>query len=297
VKDIKQNFIKKPFGIILPLLLILLAVSIFFWKVLVYGQVPIPGDFIVGTYYPWLDYKWGFETGVPVKNPITSDVVSFTFPMQMLTVDMWKSGQIPLWNPYIFAGTPLLANFQSAALSPTNIVYFFLDKVNGWTAQIILQHILAAFFTFLLLRRWRISRLGALLGALVFAFSGFNIIWSEWNGHVLAAAFIPLGILLADKFLTEGSPVSGISISITLALLFFSGYPQLALYFLIAIFLLWLFYFGFSKTMFFRTAVLMCVVLLGIGLSAPQTVPGKELLKNSQRITETISFDYIGKRL
>jgi hypothetical protein len=292
VKDEKQNFIKKLFGIILPPLLILLATSVFFWKVFLYGQVPIPGDFMVGTYYPWLDYKWGFEVGVPVKNAITSDVVSIIYPMQTLAINMWKSGQIPLWNPYIFCGTPLLANFQSAIFSPTNVVYFFLDRVDGWTTQIILQHILAALFTFLLLRRWRVSRLGAFLGALVFAFSGFNVIWSEWNGHTLAAAFIPLGILLADKFLSDGSLGGGIFIPVVLAFLFFSGYPQIALYFLIALFLLWIFYFKLNKVMIFRTFLMLLFFVIGIGLSAPQTLPGAELLRNSQRTAETISFDY-----
>lgn len=277
---------------LLPFSLILLFTSVFFWRVFIHKEVPIPGDFIVGTYYPWLDYKWGFNVGVPVKNPITSDVVSIIYPMQSLAISMWKSGQIPLWNPYIFAGTPLLANFQSAVFSPTNIVYIFLDKINGWTVQIILQHVLAASFTFLLLRRWRVSKLGALFGGIIFAFSGFNVIWSEWNGHTLTAAFIPLGIMLTDKLLVDGSIGSGVLIPIVLAMLLFSGYPQVALYFLIALLLLWMFYIKWNKVMLFRSFLLGLFILLGIGLSAPQTLPGAELLKYSQRTVETISFDY-----
>ena len=45
-----------------PLFVIILAVSAFFWKVIFRGMVPLPADFVVGVYYPWLDYKWGYVT-------------------------------------------------------------------------------------------------------------------------------------------------------------------------------------------------------------------------------------------
>lgn len=224
----------------LPILLIVGIVVTFFWKVVFKNQVPIPGDFVVGVYYPWLDYKWGFPTGVPVKNPITTDVVSFTYPMQTYAVDLMKKGQWPLWNPYILAGTPLLANFQSAPFSPTNFLYFLTDKLSAWSIQIVLQHILAAVFTYLLLRYWKVSRKGAVLGGVIFAFSGFNLIWSQWNGHALAAAFIPLLLLFESRFFDKKSIFSGIGISVILALQILSGYPQVVLYILVAMGLLWI---------------------------------------------------------
>ena len=38
-------------------------------------------------------------------------------PWKNLTIETFKMGQWPLWNPYAFSGTPHLANFQSAVLS------------------------------------------------------------------------------------------------------------------------------------------------------------------------------------
>lgn len=171
-----------------PLLASVFVVLVFFYPVWLKKLVPLPADFIVGVYYPWLDYKWGFSTGVPVKNPITTDVVSFIYPVQMLAIDLLKAGQFPLWNPYIFTGSPLLANFQSAPFSPTNFLYFLFDSLTAWSIQIMAQHFLAIVFTFLLLRYWNVSKLGALFGGLVFGFSGFNLIWSQWNGHTLTAS-------------------------------------------------------------------------------------------------------------
>src|SRR3990167_5634407 len=153
---LKKKFLKL-FNVLWPVFVIFFVCAAFFWKVWIKGMVPIPGDFVVGVYYPWLDYKWGYAVGVPVKNPMTTDVVSFTYPMQTLAIDILKEGNAPLWNPYILGGSPLLANFQSAPFSPTNFLYFLTDKLSAWSIQIFLQHFLAALFTFLLLCHWKVS--------------------------------------------------------------------------------------------------------------------------------------------
>lgn len=282
------RFFKKS----LPILLIVGIVLTFFWKVVFKNQVPIPGDFVVGVYYPWLDYKWGFPTGVPVKNPITTDVVSFTYPMQIYAVDLLKKGQWPLWNPYILAGTPLLANFQSAPFSPTNFLYFLTDKLTAWSIQIVLQHVLAAVFTYFFLRYWEVSRRGAVLGGIIFAFSGFNLIWSQWNGHTLAASFIPLLLLFESKFFDKKSIFSGIGISVVLAFQILSGYPQVVLYSLVAMGLLWVIKIRSVKNIFRSTLLLGLFLVLGLGLSAFQILPGKELLSISQRAVERHPFEW-----
>ena len=282
----------KFFKVLLPVLLLAALSCSFFWKVFIKKQVPLPADFVVGVYYPWLDYKWGFAAGVPVKNPITTDVVSFTFPMQMLAVDLIKSGQPPLWNPYILAGTPLLANFQSAPYSPTNLVYFMFERLTAWSIQIILQHILAAVFTFLLLRHFKVGKLGSALGGIAFAFSGYNLIWSQWNGHTLAGAFVPLILLFEDLWLKKGKLVWGLGVSLTLFMQIVSGYPQVVIYTGLAMFLLWLVGLCKEKVYVIRSVVLGAFLVLGLGFSAFQILPGAELLKLSQRAVEPHPFEW-----
>lgn len=255
------------------------------------GHIPIPGDFIVGVYYPWLDYKWGFPVGVPVKNPITTDVVSLIYPMQMFAIDLIKSADVPLWNPFILFGTPLLANFQSAPFSPTNFIYLFFDKLTSWTLQILLQHILAGVFTYLLLRHWKVSKIGAFLGGIIFAFSGFNVIWSQWNGHVLTSAFIPLILLFEDRWLERGHIRDGILISVFLGLQILSGYPPVVLYTIVAMGLLWLVKI-LSRVLlgsaWHKTFFLALFLILGIALAGFQVLPGYELASLSQRDFEPI---------
>lgn len=288
LKEKLSGFFKKYY----PILAITLLVVVFFWKFFLKGLIPIPADFIVGTYYPWLDYKWGYEVGVPVKNPITSDVVSFFYPMQITSIEALKSGKLPFWNPYILAGTPLLANFQSAPFSPTNLLYFVFDNISAWSFQIIIQHFLAGLFTYFLLRHWKISKIASLFGGIIFAFSGFNIIWSQWNGHALTAAFFPLLILFTDRWLLKGKVLDGILISVSFALLLLSGYPQLALYLFLTLFLLWAVRAFEIKGLILKTAFLTLFLIIGVGLAAPQILPGAELLSLSQRTIEDNPFDW-----
>ncbi|MBI3397006.1 YfhO family protein [Candidatus Woesebacteria bacterium] len=275
-----------------PFLFIVLIISGFFWRVFLFREVPIPGDFITGVYYPWLDYKWGYAVGVPVKNPIESDVVSLIFPDQSIAVKTLLSGVAPLWNSYKLNGVPLMANFQSAAFSPSNVVFFFLDSVKGWTVQIILQHILAAVFTFVLLRYWKVSIRGSLLGGTVYSLSGFNMIFSQWNGHVLSAAFVPLIILFTEKSLNKVKVIDGVLLSISLALQILSGYPLITFYTVPVILLLWIFRFRFEKSYLFKSFCLGVFLLLGLGIAAVQLLPSFELWGLSQRGSEPLTLEW-----
>ncbi len=288
--------LKKKFGIFFkktwPFWVILLIVCTFFWKVFLLKQVPLPADFVVGVYYPWLDYKWGYSVGVPVKNPITTDVVSFTYPMQTLAVDFLKKREWPFWNPYILTGAPLLANFQSAPFSPTNFVYFLFDKLTAWSFQIVLQHVLAALFTFILLTSWGIKKFPAVVGGVIFAFSGFNLIWSQWNGHTLSSAFIPLLLYFEDKWIKHGRWKYGVGAAIVLSLQILSGYPQTVFYTVFAMGLLWLFRLRITKEYLLKSLFFAVFLILGLGVAAFQILPGFELLKLSQRAIEPLESSW-----
>ncbi|MBX4205568.1 YfhO family protein [Candidatus Microgenomates bacterium] len=290
MKGLKKNF--SHFFRFLPFIFLIIIVLSFFWKFFFKGLIPIPGDFIVGVYFPWLDYKWGYPAGVPVKNPITTDVVSFTYPMQTLAMNLLKNGQLPLWNPYILAGSPLLANFQSAPFAPTSFVYFLFDNITSWSFQIILQHILAAIFTYLLLRYWKVSKWGSVLGGIVFAFSGYNLIFSQWNGHTLAASFIPLVLLFEDRLLKKGKFWDGAGLAISLALQIFSGYTQSSLYTVFAMFLLWIIRIIGEKKIVIKTLFLGLFCLIALGLSAIQIAPSYEEIVNSQREFEPHPYQW-----
>jgi len=145
----------------------------------------------VGVYYPRLSQKWGYEVGVPVKNAAISDVFSQLYPWRKIAVDQIKSGTFPLWNPYSFSGTPLLANWQSAPFYPLNILLVILGNTWGWGLLISFQMLIASLGMYLFLRSLKLEKLSSFFGSVVFGYSGFMLIFLTYGTLGQAGAWIP----------------------------------------------------------------------------------------------------------
>jgi len=185
---------------VLPIIFIFAIVFVFFWQFLLKGLLPIPSDTIVGLYYPFRDaYFKTNPNGLPYKNFLITDPVRQLYPWKQIVIEAEKKGNLPTWNPYNFAGTPLLANFQSAAFSPFNILFFILPFEISWSMLILLQPLLVGIFLYLYLNNLKLRKEASLLGAIVFSFSGFSIAWMEWGTIIHTALWLPLVLLSIDK--------------------------------------------------------------------------------------------------
>lgn len=183
---------------ILSLFAIALSTLALFYP-LFQGKIPFPADALLGLYHPWRDVVWdGFVTGVPYRNFLTTDPVRQTYPWRELAIELWKSGEVPLWNPYSFTGTPLLANVQSAVFYPLNALFFVGSFPAMWGVLILLTPLLASSF-FYLWMRGHVSVLPALFGAVAFALSGFMMGWMTWGTIGHAGLWLPLMLLALDK--------------------------------------------------------------------------------------------------
>lgn len=184
----------------IPFLFIAAVVLIFSYQFTAYGLLPIPSDTIIGLYHPFRDlYAKDYPRGIPFKNSLITDPVREQYPWRKLVVDAFKKFDLPLWNPYSLAGVPLLANFQSAAFYPLNILFFALPLSMAWSFLIVLQPLLAGIFLYLYLTNLKLSRESSILGAITFSFSGFFTAWLEWGTILHTALWLPLILLSIDK--------------------------------------------------------------------------------------------------
>ncbi|HEV2339161.1 MAG TPA: YfhO family protein [Patescibacteria group bacterium] len=189
---------------IFPVLFIFLIILIFFRQFLLSGFLPIPSDDLIGLYHPFRDlYAKTNPNGIPYKNYLITDPIRQQYPWRFIVIAMEKLGQLPLWNPYSFAGYPLLANFQSAPFYPLNIFFFLLPFHFAWSLLIILQPFLGAIFLFFYLQSLRLDWRAGVLGALAFCFSGFFVAWLEWNTVLQVVIWLPLILLAKDKLLRK----------------------------------------------------------------------------------------------
>lgn len=270
-----------------PILVFLFVDLLVFRQFFISGLLPIPGDILIGAYFPWLDYKWGYEVGVPVKNPLPSDVISLLYPWRSLAMSIAQSGNIPLWDPTILLGTPLLANFQSAVLNPLNVLFLFFAHPLAWSIEVITQPVLISMATFLYLKNLGLKNIAATFGGLVFAFSGFSLVWMEYNTIGYTLIFFPLALLFVDKLIQKPRPIFAFLLALSLCLQLLSGYPQITVYTVIFSTLYFLYRLSIN-----RTGILLKTTLyfVGIGssllLSAVQLLPSLELLNLSIRAVD-----------
>ena len=250
----------------------IILVCFLFYKSIFYGAIPFPGDSLLSHFKPWqvTSYDGYGAGGIPNKAQYP-DVIRQMYPWRIEAIRQWKEGNVPLWNPYSFSGTPLLANFQSASLYPLNTLFLFLKETTAWTVLIALQPLLAIFFTFLYLRIMKLSILASLFGGISYGISGFMTVWLEYNtvGHIMA--WFPLALYAIEHF----NPTL-LTISITLSLL--SGHPQVALYAILFTSI----YAAFRLQGKNKLYALLSL-FVGFGISAVQLVPGIELLSVAAR--------------
>jgi len=187
-----------------PIVFLFLVSATFFYQFFTKGLLPIPGDTIVGLYHPFRDlYAKDYPRGIPFKNFLITDPVRQQYPWKQLVILTEKKLQLPLWNPYNFSGTPLLANFQSAAFYPLNILFFILPFDISWSLLIFLEPLLAGIFLYLYLSNLKLSKSASILGAITFSFSGFFVAWLEWGNILHTALWLPLILLSIDKIIAS----------------------------------------------------------------------------------------------
>ncbi len=150
------------------------------------GGVFLPLD-IMPHMHPW---RYSYER-VPVNNPTNTDVVQQVYPRRVLTDAIMRQGALPLWNPTILTGTPLLADGQMTFFYPPSFLFLLLPlaRAFGWYA--LLQLVLAAAGTYLLLRQLGLDRWPATLAGVAFMFNGYMLTWLHYPHHTGAVAMLP----------------------------------------------------------------------------------------------------------
>lgn len=262
---------------VLPII-VLVAISLsFLWKFFLKGLIPFPGDLLVGAYYPWLESKWGYVVGVPVKNPLISDVYSQLYIWKSMVVSAISNFEWPLWNPTMYSGYPLLANFQSGFLNVLNIFPLIFGMVKGWGLMMWAQIIGSSLTMFALLKHYKYSTIACLTGAVIYAYGGFPIVWMEYATVGQAMVWIPLVLLVIESANFYWMPILFLFIV-------GAGHFQALLY--TAIIAVCYFFFRHKNNLRKYFSKFAFAGVLSLGISAIQLLPTIELTAQGIRFGE-----------
>ncbi|HXB69613.1 MAG TPA: YfhO family protein [Candidatus Acidoferrales bacterium] len=177
--DFRRHASLATFGMALALFAIVAA---FYWRITLTAQ------------YDWV---WG------------PDLATQVMPWYQEQARSWNAGTFPLWDPYLWAGQPVLGQAITGGAYPLNWLLFLLPlqshtgahtTADGVISMVALQwyfvviRFMAAAFCYWLCRDLGRSRVASLAGGLVFALGGF-MGTTGWPVMVNGAVWIPLVFL------------------------------------------------------------------------------------------------------
>jgi hypothetical protein len=162
-------------------------------------------------------------------NPLTVDVVSQMLPWRKAVRDALESGRLPLWNPHLLGGAPLLAVQQPAVLHPGTWIGLLLPLPQAWTFDMTLRFLLGLLSGYLFFRGTRASETAALFGATAWAFSDFLVFFVGYPVTPSVAPF-PLLLLGLARLAERGARRDAGLTAAALVAIVLAGHPETLLF-------------------------------------------------------------------
>jgi hypothetical protein len=156
------------------------------------------------------------------------DSFLYFYPYKAYASEALRQGRLPLWNPHLFMGAPLLANSQVGLFYPLNWPLIWLDTPRQVAWSIGLHIGLAGVLMLSLARSGlHLSWTSSAIAAILFAFGGYLGAQVEHINQLNAAAWLPLLFLLYEAGLGR-SPRRFwfLWLALVIALMLLAGHAQ-----------------------------------------------------------------------
>ena len=126
---------------------------------------------------------------------ITGDNLIQNLPLRALTGRQLREGHLPLWNPYIWSGSPLLGGLNSGSFYPLTFLFVGLAPVAAFIVNLLAVYWAGGLGMYALCRQYRLGPVASVLGALTYAFSGAMSGQIVHLGVVQGMGWMPLLVL------------------------------------------------------------------------------------------------------
>jgi len=231
----------------------------------------------------------------------SQDVISIFSQEKMLFQDSIKNfGILPLWNPYIFSGSPFLGNPTSAMFYPINLLFllFPIDRVFGYIFAI--DSFLIGIFTYLFAKSIKLDKFSSFISAVTMTFSG-PMLTLIFPGHLInfdTFIWFPLILLIYEKAIKKQKLIYAILAAFPITLTLLAGASQIAAFSLLSAFI----YFTLraitnlpriNKFLYLRKTfiIFFLSIIIGFLLSAVQLLPTSEFSRLSAR-SSGLSYEF-----
>src|SRR5574341_1356018 len=234
--------------------------------------------------------------GVVLSAPGT-DTWSQFFYWRHFAYEHLAKGELPLWNPYVFSGTPFLAGIQSALFYPVNWLFLFLPTAFAINLSIGLHCFLASVFTCAYARYIGVAWTGSILAGVSFAY-GAPLFLRILPGHLAPLStmiWLPLLFFGVEAFSNTGKIkfmlLTGAVVSVQLC----AGYPQYLFYSVLTVSI-----YSLGRVLAKREITIYSLMrgygvflATGLLLAAVQWLPTAEFTRHSYR--ENLSYEWVAR--
>ena len=130
------------------------------------------------------------------------DDATQNYPLRVLVGSQIRQGHLPLLDPYIWSGAPLLGGWNAGAAYPFILLFVLLSGPVAWTLTLVVTWWVAGIGCFAFLRASRLGSVPSFLGSLSFSFAGAMTAEMHHIGLVEGVSWAPV-VLLALLRLSE----------------------------------------------------------------------------------------------
>lgn len=238
------------------------------------SEILLPGD-ILASLVPWA----GHTPQRQPQNALLSDALEVFYPSYFFLQSEIKQRRLPLWNPYVLAGAPFLADSVPAVFSPLHWLLLIVPINLYWEWSAFLKLFLAGTGIYFYCLRIGIAKKCSMVAGASYIFAGYNIYFLLFPNSWVPSLF-GWGLLALEDFLQTGRRRNLCLFCLIVAFGYLGGQAQNAAlhhlaYGLYALLRNWK-----------RLAAVVAASLLGFGLAAVAMFPFIESLFRSAAYLE-----------
>lgn len=119
------------------------------------------------------------------------DILGYNLPIESVIHDAYAHGRLPVWNPWISGGRPLLPNPNAGAMYPARPLLSLLPFPFAFRLFPVFHWALAGAGIIALLRLLNVSPGGAWIGAVTYVFSGVGVSEVFYTNHHPGVMLLP----------------------------------------------------------------------------------------------------------
>ena len=162
---------------------------------------------------------------------VTYDLTWFHLPTRYLYQQALRSGDTVLWTPSILSGVYLHGEGQVGLFHPLHqLLYRLFPLQAAFNLELIANYPAAFAGMYCFARRLQLTAPASLFGAMLFAFSGFNLLHHQHLNLVAVVAHMPWLLVAADVLIVDDRPraqaLAFAAIAVIVASELLLGFPQ-----------------------------------------------------------------------